>query len=168
MGSVDASVHASVEERPRKVEPSQGAAKRPSAFSSWSSQPAKQFGTTAGWSAAATAPNPAGPGMARKSPFSSFQAGTQTHGAVPPPQAMAPRLTAPLDLLASCASQQRLELPRPVNRFAVVRCFRSLGRPFGRVPFYLKSQEFRSPSKEKEVRADRQFFQRPTPSRVKV
>jgi hypothetical protein len=87
MVSVDASVYANVEERPRKVELSQGAAKRPSAFSSLSSQPAKQLGTTAGWSAPATAPNAAGPGMARKSPFSSFQPGTQTHGAVPPSQA---------------------------------------------------------------------------------
>jgi hypothetical protein len=83
IGSVDASVHASVEEQTRQPEP--GSAKRPATLSSWSSQPAKQLGTTTGWSALATAANPAGPGTASKSLFSSFQPGTQ--GAVPAPQA---------------------------------------------------------------------------------
>ena len=88
IGSVDTSVHASVEEQTRQPEP--GSAKRPATLSSWSSQPAKQLGTTAGWSTLATAANPAGPGAASKSPFSSFQPGMQTQGAVPPPQASGP------------------------------------------------------------------------------
>jgi hypothetical protein len=87
MGSVDASVHASVEEQPREPESSQGSANPPATFSSWSAQPAKPLGTSAGWSAPATTANPAGPGAASKSPFSSFQPGTKTQGAVPAPQA---------------------------------------------------------------------------------
>ena len=85
MGSVDASVHASVEEQPRESESSQGSAKRPVTFSSWSSQLAKPPGTTAGWSATATTANPAGPGAASKLRSGNFQ--PQTQGAVPPRRA---------------------------------------------------------------------------------
>jgi hypothetical protein len=81
IASVDTSVHAGVEEQVHEPEPSQGATKRPTMFSSWSSQPAGQVPATAVSPGQATTSNLPGPTARNKvSTFSSFQAGGQTPG----------------------------------------------------------------------------------------
>jgi len=105
LGSVDASVHAGVEEQ-AQPESSQGAAKRTPRFSSWSSgsswssQPAKPASLTTAWPAQTTRSNLAN--TSKDVPFSSFQPVRQTESTVLPaldhaPDGASPKLGRPTD-----------------------------------------------------------------------
>jgi hypothetical protein len=76
VGSVDASVRASVEKGSTEPGPSQGSVKRATTFSNWSALPARPDGATIGWTALSTRTNTIGSpdsatgslGKLRKSP----------------------------------------------------------------------------------------------------